>query len=110
VKHFCPNCGTNVMRDAPILLNDFSMMGESFPLMFRNIPIKLTFGESSICWSLMKAYPDPVKCSVLLDRVDSDGTPNVCQVLICRIRAKIAKNGAPNPIETVHRRGYRWRL
>lgn len=85
------------------------MLGEAFPLCFRQKPIKLTNGERIIVWSLLKAYPDCVRKPTLLDRLDSEGVNNTIQVIICRIRRKLKDVGAPESIETVWGQGYRWK-
>lgn len=111
MKHqrFCHNCGADVTLDEPIRIDDFSMVGDAFPFCYRGEPLNLTAGERTVIWSLMKAYPDHVTKPTLLDRIGSDGMNNLIQVLVCRIRAKLREIGAPDPIETVHNRGYRWK-
>jgi DNA-binding winged helix-turn-helix (wHTH) protein len=84
------------------------MQGDGWPLCYHNVPIKLTCGEASICWALMKSYPDYVSKPALLERLDSEGIGNTIQVMVCRIRAKLDALGLPCPIETVRERGYRW--
>lgn len=85
------------------------MIGDGFPLCYKRHPIHLTYGERVVVWSLLKAYPDHVTKSTLLDRLDSDGVHNLVQVIICRVRHKLAALGAPDPIETVRAQGYRWK-
>jgi DNA-binding response OmpR family regulator len=75
--------------------------------------VALTASERSICYSLMKAYPDPVRVDVLLDRLDSEATGNAVDVYVHRIRKKLKTLGAPNPISAMrnrnHPRAYIWR-
>lgn len=106
---FCRNCGADVSLDAPIRIDDFSMIGDGYPLCFKGEPVGLTHGEKVVVWSLLKAYPDHVSKPTLLDRLDSDGANNLVQVLVCRIRHKLKAAGAPDAIQTVHRQGYRWK-
>jgi hypothetical protein len=54
---FCPHCGSDIRLDQPILLNDFSMFGDGYPLVYRGKPVHLTPGQSALCWTLLKAYP-----------------------------------------------------
>lgn len=56
----------------------------------------------------MKAYPAAVKYATLLDRLDSEGTPNALNVFIHRIRHKLSELGIPNPIQTIRGNGYLW--
>lgn len=113
VRPFCHRCGADLLRDVPVVINDFSMLGPGHPLCFCGNAIKLTPAESSVCWSLLKAYPDSVAIDVLLDRFDSEGGPDAIRVLISRIRRKMRLANIDNPIETVtgftaRERGYRW--
>jgi DNA-binding response OmpR family regulator len=101
VKHdaaFCPHCGYDLRLDTPILLNDFSMMSSYSHLRWRGEAIPLTSSERLLCYTLMKAYPSPVKLGVILDRIGSEASGNVIDVYVCRIRKKLRKIGAPNPI------------
>lgn len=111
MKHhrFCHNCGADIYLDEPIRIDDFSMVGDGHPLCYKGKPIKLTHGERMIIWSLLKAYPRHVSKSTLLDRCGSDGLNNLIQVLVCRIRRNLKVMGIPDPIETVHGFGYRWK-
>jgi DNA-binding response OmpR family regulator len=54
----------------------------------------------------MKAYPDPVRVDVLLDRLDSEATGNAVEVYIHRIRKKLRAIGAPNPIVAMRNRNH----
>lgn len=36
----CPHCGYDLVKDAPIILNDFSMLGPLSPLYYRGQPIE----------------------------------------------------------------------
>jgi DNA-binding response OmpR family regulator len=110
VPAFCPHCGSDIRSDEPILLNDFSMYGDGYPLVYRGKPVHLTPGQSALCWSLLKAYPSIVRANTLILRMGSDCESNVIDVVISRIRAKLRMISAPNPIETIRGRGYRWSL
>lgn len=110
-RPFCPHCGCDISIDQPVIINDFSMMSSSAQFLYRGNPIKLTPAERSICWSLMKAFPEPVKLDVLLERMDSDGEYNTVSVLVHRIRKKLAEAGANDPIvpdRSYGKRAYRW--
>ena len=107
---FCPHCGSDIRLDEPILLNDFAMFGDGYPLVYQGRAIGLSPKQSAICWTLLKAYPHIVRRDTLLIRIGSDAETNVIDVQLSRIRSKLAGLGAPNPIETVHAIGYRWSL
>jgi DNA-binding response OmpR family regulator len=111
VKHqqFCHNCGADISLDEPIRIDDFSMIGDGYPLLYKGQVVKLTLGERLIVWSLLKAYPDHVKRSTLLDRLDSEGGDNLVSVMLVRIRAALARAGAPSAIETLRGQGIRWK-
>lgn len=111
MKHaLCPHCGYDLQLDTPILIDDFSMMNSMSHLWWRDQVIALTSSERIVCYTLMKAYPGPVRTSVLLERLDSDAEHNnIINVYISRIRRKIRDVGAPNPIVTQGRDGvYSW--
>lgn len=108
-RKFCHNCGADICVDEPITIDDFSMTGDSCPLTYKDTVVRLTRGEQSLVWSLLKAYPSHVTRSTLLNRLDSDGFGDCVQVLICRIRRKLSLVGAPQAIDTVWGRGYRWK-
>lgn len=90
------------------------MMGPISPLAYQGEPVKLTPYELQICWALLKAFPDPVRVDVLLDRLDSDATTGAIHVYVCRIRKKLKAMGAPNPIRSASLHGvfraYSWSL
>lgn len=96
------------MRDEPILINDFSILGMGYPLCYKDHPIDLTRSEVEVCWTLMKAFPSMVKPATILTRIGSDGEPNTLSVLIYRIRDKFKARGIPCPIATVRGYGYHW--
>lgn len=112
-KPFCPHCGYDLHFDAPIILNDYSMLGQYAPFCYLGNSIQLTGFERSLCWSLMKAYPHPVRLGVLLDRMGSDGIDNTVNVFVCRIRKKLKAVGAPDPFKATNHHGcraYTWVL
>lgn len=101
----CPHCGYDLRLDTPVLIDDFSMMSSVAVLRWEGEAVKLTGSERILVYTLMKAYPAPVRLSVILDRMDSDATGNVIDVYLCRIRKKLRAIGAPNPIASVRNRG-----
>jgi DNA-binding response OmpR family regulator len=96
----CPGCGRDLIPDQPIIINDFSMLSAMSPLYFKGNPIKLTFSERTIVWSMMKAFPQPVTHEVLLNRLDSEAEGNVIDVYASRIRKKLRAARAPIPFES----------
>jgi DNA-binding winged helix-turn-helix (wHTH) protein len=110
---FCPCCGYDLVVNQPILLNDFSMMSPISPLTYRGEPIHLPPMQREICWSLMKACPDPVASTVVLDRVGSEGSHENVKVHIHYIRKALKEIGAPDPFKACFHRGggaYKWLL
>lgn len=88
------------------------MFGPMSPLRWNGHPIKLTCFEGSLCWALLKAYPDPVRVDVLLERMGSEGNGNTINVFVHRIRKKLRAVGARDPIAPTHfrgNRGYVWK-
>lgn len=101
---FCPHCGYDLARDAPILINDFSMMASGQPLFYRAQRIKLRHAETVICWALMKAFPQAVSTSVLIERIgseDAEDPEGLIRVYICRIRKALREVNAPESILTL---------
>lgn len=81
------------------MINDYSMMGSLSFLWWKDKPVtSMTVSERTVCYTLMKAYPNPVKIGVILDRLGSESMGNVADVHICRIRKKLREVGSPNPI------------
>lgn len=111
---FCPHCGCDLMKDQPIILNDFAMMGPMSPLTYKGDTIKLATAERNLVWTLMKACPRPVRFDVILARIDSESEGNVIDVYMSRIRTKLRAIGAPIPFESLKERaGYRalyWKM
>jgi DNA-binding response OmpR family regulator len=100
-KPFCPHCGYDLVHDQPIILNDFSMLSSHSPLLYRGQPIKLSAAMRSLCWTLMKSYPRPVREDVILDRMGSEAEGNVIDVYMSRIRKALREIKAPIPFENV---------
>lgn len=103
-QHMCPHCGYDLLLDAPILIDDFSMMSLISNLWWRETPVPMTASEKVICYTLMKAYPLPVRRSVILERLDSESDGKIIDVYVCRLRKKLRAIGAPNPIEMAQSR------
>jgi DNA-binding response OmpR family regulator len=110
----CPHCGYDLVRDAPILLNDFSMLSSMSPLCYLGQPIKLTPAERNVAWTIFKSYPRAVTIDVILDRLESEAEGNVIDVYLSRIRTKLREIGAPIPFEAaggkLGRRAVSWRI
>jgi len=87
------------------MIDDFYMAAPLAQLRWKGGPVPLTGSESQLVWALMKAYPNPVKIEVILDRIGSDSTYNAVQVFIHRIRKKLKAMGAPNPIVSARHQG-----
>lgn len=105
---FCPHCGSDLKADAPIMLNEFSMFGDGYPLCYNGKPVKLTPTENALIWTLLKAYPNTVRADAMLNRIGSEGNYNTVTVLISRIRRKLKAAAVPNHIETMWGTGVRW--
>lgn len=111
-RPICPHCGYDLAKDQPILLNDFSMHSSISPLCWRGTAIRLTGAESAVVWALMKAWPSPMRISVLLERADSEADEQTVRVLVCRVRKKLRAVGAPDPIGSYRVPGgaYIWKV
>jgi DNA-binding response OmpR family regulator len=96
----CLGCGRDLVPDQPIIINDFSMLSAMSPLYYRGNPIKLTFSERTVVWTMLKAFPHPVSHEVMLNRLDSEAEGNVIDVYVSRVRGKLRAAGAPIPFES----------
>ena len=106
----CPCCGYDLVKDEPVKIGDFNMASDFGPLQYKGKRVRLTAAQKSLCWSLMKAYPRPVRSSTLRNRIGSDADSNVLQVLVCRIRKTLANAGAPAVVKSIAGVGYAWEL
>lgn len=95
--------------DEPIFINGWTMIADGYPISYMGKVAHLTPGESSICWTLLKAHPRGVKLDTLMLRMDSAGNNNTFSVLLSRIRAKLRTRGMPDPVATLGNKLYRWR-
>jgi DNA-binding response OmpR family regulator len=112
IRAFCHNCGADIVRDQPIVLNDFTMIGEHHPLFFGGAEIKLTAMERAVAWSLLKAFPDVVRTAAMLARMGFDGDcDHVVTVVVSKIKAKLRAAGVVGEhIVNVRGIGYRWHI
>lgn len=110
----CPGCGRDLIADQPVIINDFSMFSGASTLFYRGNPVRLTYSERTLMWSMMKAFPNPITHDAMLNRLDSEAEGNVIDVYMSRIRAKLRKIGAPIPFESIKvsvgRRSMCWTL
>lgn len=108
MKHFCPSCGFDLHADEPAELAGFRMQGAGGVLTYNEQMIPLTAQQADLCWTLMKASPNVVGIDALMNRISNDAQNEMLAVLVHRIRRKFKDAGAPDPIESVRKRGYRW--
>jgi hypothetical protein len=90
---FCPGCGLDLVQDQPVIIDKWSMFGHGYPLCYEGRPLR---------------FPRHVRHDILLDRMDSDGTPNTLNVFVHRVRAKLRDVGIESPIRSVRGIGYVW--
>lgn len=98
MKAFCPECGYDLYGLGPVLINDYCMMGPLSGLTWRGERVKLTGFETELCWTLMKACPDPVRVDTIIERLHSEGSTGSIRVIVHRVRRKLRDMGASNPI------------
>jgi DNA-binding response OmpR family regulator len=108
--HICPHCGYDLVRNGPIIIDNWSMLGPGYPLCYKGKPVRLTNAESEIVYSLLKAFPKHIERWVLIERIgsDTDAPSNLLTVYISRIKSRLEHAGLPLPIATVWGHGYRW--
>lgn len=112
MRRLCPHCGYDLCHDTPALHGDFYMSGPLGEIRWKEQVIKLTAAQSSVCYTLMKNYPNPVTLEVILERLGSEAATDVVAVHVCRIRKLLRAIGAPDPIKARQHRGgkraYAW--
>ena len=97
----CPCCGTDIVLDAPIIMNDYAMSGAGYPLFHGRQQIKLTPAQALICWSLMKAYPGYVTINALVERLGADDVKNpenLIRVHMSHMKQRFRDHGLTLPI------------
>lgn len=106
----CPHCGYDLRHDGPVLINDWSMMGPTYPLFYKSESIRLRPQAGEFCYALMKAFPRQVRHDAMIGRLDteSEDPHNLLKVLVSRLKVAIRERGIPVPIVTDWGQGYRW--
>jgi DNA-binding response OmpR family regulator len=108
-EHICPHCGFDLVKNGPVIIDNWSMLGPGYPLCYEGRPISLTRSESELVYTLLKAFPRHVDRWVLLDRLGSESEQvNLLAVYVTRIKARLKGVGLKSPIATVWGHGYRW--
>jgi DNA-binding response OmpR family regulator len=107
--NICPCCGADITVDTPLIIGDFAMFGEGYPLTYQGRPIRLSTRENSLCWALMKAHPYHLSKDALLNHIGSEeAESNIIEVFKSRIKTKLAGLEIPYPIGIVWGKGLRW--
>lgn len=92
MTEICPCCGFDLSEDKPIERAGLSM----FPygnVRFNGAEIRLTAAESAVLWALMKAGGRPLSRAVIAERIGYEGDGNCVDVLLTRVRHKLAAHG-----------------
>lgn len=108
MRAVCSHCGHDIAHDEPLEIDDFWMGGIDSWLHYKGTPIKLTPAEGAIAWSLMKNFPYSMTADALLNRIGSEGGPDVIDVMMCRMRKKLRDATGVQPLQNIWGRGYRW--
>lgn len=104
-KDLCSSCGEAASHTAPVV------MGQR--LLIAGRAIKLSRTETLVMQTLISASDRLVEIGTLHAAMYSDSKPpsresNVLQVLVSRMRRKLAAEGFQHAIETIRLRGYRF--
>lgn len=103
--HFCPNCGFNQAPDPVVEIGGWIIDARNHEATFNGRRVHFTPIEMTILHTLASAKGEIVSRDALRERSGSDGDTNSLQVLVHRVRAKIADT--PLKILTVRTRGLR---
>lgn len=104
--HFCPNCGFNQTPDPAVTLAGWIVDPGKRHAEFDGKRAHLTPAEFTIFHTMIAANGALVSRDALMERIGSESDGNTLDVLVCRIRAKIADT----PIEILTIRGAGFRL
>ncbi|MBP2482912.1 DNA-binding response OmpR family regulator [Stenotrophomonas sp. PvP093] len=104
-KDLCRSCGEAASHTAPVV------MGQR--LLIAGRAIKLSRTETLVMQTLISASDRLVEIGTLHAAMYPDSKPpsresNVLQVLVSRVRRKLAAEGFQHAIETIRLRGYRF--
>lgn len=104
-SHFCPNCGFNQTPDPIVEIGGWTIDVRNHEALFKGRRVHFTPIEMTILHTLASAKGQIVTRDALRERSGSDGDTNSLQVLVHRVRRKIA--ATPLRILTVRTRGLR---
>ena len=102
----CPSCGFNLVAAAPRSFGRLSIDPVGVTS-FDGLPVALGPAPRDVLAGLAHAAPRTLSNGALLLRLGTEADGNVVAVHVSRIRAAFARIGAPDPIATHARRGYR---
>lgn len=103
----CPHCGYDLAVDEPVVIGALSIDPRG-PIIWHGSELALTPYERVLLTSVAKAYPQALEKLVLADRMGSDSDWNSIEVLIHRVRRKLAHGGHDVPLKTERGIGLRW--
>lgn len=103
--HFCPNCGFNQTPDPAVEFGGWRIDHRNRHADFNGRRVHFTPAEFVILHTLMAASGVLVSRDALMERIGSEADSNSLQVIIGRVRRKIA--GTPVEILTVRGSGLR---
>lgn len=105
----CPSCGYNYGRDEPIVVGDWHIVPNETAY-WRKVPVTTHPSHVNILHTIAKANGRLVRTDALLNRVSNSDDRNLICVHVSKLRGILRKRNIPDPIETLHNRGYRWKL
>lgn len=104
---FCPSCGYNLVADRPVIADGW--MISPTDARYHGAPVALSPQQRIIFHTVAAAKGRTVSREALLNRSsDEECFPNIVNVHVCKIRAKLRQLAIPSPIETVWGCGFRW--
>lgn len=103
--HFCPNCGYNQTPDPIVEMAGWRIDPRNMAATFNGERVHFTPSEFVILHTLVCAGSNLVSRDALMERMGSEADSNSLQVLLFRVRSKIA--GTPIEILTIRRAGMR---
>lgn len=105
----CAQCGHSLSHDVPVIIGDW-VIDPSGVTTFKGERLALTPQENEVLLVIAKANGRAVNNPSIEIRLEFDGESNIVTSLVCRIRQKMNAAFGFNTLETVQRRGYRWKV
>lgn len=101
----CSRCGYNMIADTPVKRDGWDI-NPNGAVSYRGQRLPMPQTWAQVLLSVARA--GFIGRSALLDRISFTENDNVLSAQVCKLRRSLREQGVPDPIETIHGRGYAW--